>query len=58
MDQTFVIQGVMLYLVCSSRCLVNSLTDVSFVMVLYGENYFGATGEFFTAILRVTTGQN
>lgn len=34
---------------CSSICLVNSFTDVFFIIVAYGENAVWATWEYFTA---------
>jgi len=47
MDQKFIIERVIIDLVCSWRCPVNSFTDVSFIMVVYGENAFWAAGGFF-----------
>ena len=49
MDQRFIIQRIIIDLIYSSRCPVNSFTDVSFTMVVYGENAFWAAGEFFSA---------
>lgn len=49
MAQKFRIERFVIALVCSSRCPINSFKDVSFVMVVYGENSFWA------AIPRVTT---
>ena len=49
MDQTFVLESVIIDLVCSSWCPVNSFTDAAFVMAVYVENALGAAGEFFTA---------
>ena len=46
MDQKFIIERVIIDLVCSLRCPVNSLSDISFTMVVYGENAFWAAGGF------------
>ena len=47
MDQTFISESVIIDLVSSSWYPVNSFTDASFVMVVYGENALWAAGEFF-----------
>lgn len=35
-------------LICSSRCHLNSFTDISLKVVVYGDNAFWAAVEFFT----------
>lgn len=57
-DQKFITERVIIDVVCSSRRLVNSLTGVTFIMVVFGENAFWVLGGFFIAIPRVTTGKN
>lgn len=43
-----ILQRVLIELLCSSRCSVKSLTDVSFIVVVYGENAsLGCGGDFF-----------
>lgn len=50
MDQKFIIERFTTDLVCSLGFLVSSLTDVSFIIVPYGEYAFWAAGGFFAAI--------
>lgn len=45
-----IIERVIIDPYCSSRYSVNTITDVSFTLVIYGENAFGAVGDFFAAI--------
>lgn len=56
-DQKFIIERIIINLVCSSRCPVNSFTDVSLIMVADGENVFWVTRGFFVAIPQVATGK-
>lgn len=56
MNQEFLIEGVTIGLVYSSRAPVNSYPHVSFIMMTCGDNTFWAAGEFFTAVLWVATG--
>ena len=58
MNQKFIIERVIIDVVCSSRCPVNSFTDICFTVVVYGENPFWAAGGFFAAIPRVAAGKN
>lgn len=51
MDQKFFIKKVIIDIVCSSWRPIDSLIDISFIMVLCGEYAFWATGELFTATL-------
>ena len=46
-NQKLVTETVIIEHVFSLRCLVNSFTDVSFLMVTNGEKDFWATGIFF-----------
>lgn len=50
MDQKNIIERVIIDRVCSSGCPVNSFTDISFIIVVYWENAFGAAVEFLAAI--------
>lgn len=45
-DQQFIIESVIIDLFCCSRFPVDSFTDVSVTMVVYGENAFRATSGF------------
>ena len=40
MNQKFITKRIIIYFVWSSKCPVNSFTDVSSIVVLYGESYF------------------
>ena len=55
MDQKIIIERVLIDLVCGLKRPVNSFTDLSLILVVYGENAFWVAGEFFTAIPRLAT---
>lgn len=54
----FMIQRVMIDLVCSSMCPVNNVTGISFLILLYGENANRVAEEYLAAIPHVATWQH
>lgn len=50
MDQNSITERIITELVCSLRYPFNSSTDVCFIMVADGENFFSTTEEFLAAV--------
>ena len=50
MGQQFRTERVIIDVICSSGCPVNSFTDVSFTVVVYGKSAFSDAGEFFATV--------